>query len=159
MWHVFATERWKHPPLLSQPRNPTTNDWYHELFFILMFLFSQPPFKLLAFLFTLEKIFLLFFHLINIYIYISPSPSSSSSIYAGGLRHNVMHRDIKPDNVLLDASNNPVLCDFSLAKIVDPARACTSLPISAFARTHLTHAHLHTNNVLIACGWVWFKYF
>eukprot|EP00729_Bicosta_minor_P002009 gene2009-32441_t len=39
--------------------------------------------------------------------------------------HNVMHRDIKPDNVLLDASNNPVLCDFSLAKIVDPARACT----------------------------------
>ena len=30
--------------------------------------------------------------------------------------NGIMHRDIKPDNVLLNESMEPVLCDFSLAK-------------------------------------------
>ena len=33
--------------------------------------------------------------------------------------HNVMHRDIKPDNVLLTDEGAPVLTDFSLAKVVE----------------------------------------
>ena len=42
-----------------------------------------------------------------------------------------MHRDIKPDNVLLEELGNPVLCDFSLAKVVDPSKACaTSAPMA-----------------------------
>ena len=35
--------------------------------------------------------------------------------------HNVMHRDIKPDNVLLTDEGAPVLTDFSLAKVVEAA--------------------------------------
>ena len=31
--------------------------------------------------------------------------------------HQVMHRDIKPDNVLLTDEGKPVLTDFSLAKV------------------------------------------
>ena len=31
--------------------------------------------------------------------------------------HQVMHRDIKPDNVLLTDEGQPVLTDFSLAKV------------------------------------------
>jgi serine/threonine protein kinase len=33
---------------------------------------------------------------------------------------NVMHRDIKPDNILLTDANDPIICDFSLAKVVYP---------------------------------------
>ena len=32
--------------------------------------------------------------------------------------NGVMHRDIKPDNILLNSANEPILCDFSLAKFV-----------------------------------------
>ena len=31
-----------------------------------------------------------------------------------------MHRDIKPDNILLNDANDPIICDFSLAKVVYP---------------------------------------
>ena len=39
--------------------------------------------------------------------------------------HNVMHRDVKPDNVLLTDEGAPVLTDFSLAKVVEQARTLT----------------------------------
>jgi len=38
-------------------------------------------------------------------------------------RQGVMHRDIKPDNVLLDESDQPCLTDFSLCKYMEPADA------------------------------------
>jgi serine/threonine protein kinase len=40
--------------------------------------------------------------------------------------HCVMHRDIKPDNVLLTDESLPVLTDFSLAKLVEPASSASS---------------------------------
>ena len=33
--------------------------------------------------------------------------------------NGIMHRDVKPDNVLLNEAMEPILCDFSLAKFVD----------------------------------------
>ncbi len=36
--------------------------------------------------------------------------------------NGIMHRDVKPDNVLLDADLRPVLCDFSLAVFVNQRR-------------------------------------
>lgn len=42
-------------------------------------------------------------------------------IEAVGFLHinGIIHRDIKPANILLDEEDNPVLCDFSLAKVFD----------------------------------------
>jgi serine/threonine protein kinase len=39
--------------------------------------------------------------------------------------NGIMHRDVKPDNVLLDADLRPVLCDFSLAVFVNHSRRGT----------------------------------
>jgi serine/threonine protein kinase len=40
----------------------------------------------------------------------------------GFLHHNmIVHRDIKPGNILLSDSTEPILCDFSLSKIFDDA--------------------------------------
>jgi len=37
----------------------------------------------------------------------------------------IIHRDIKPDNVLFDASNNPYLSDFGVAKLTEAAVSAT----------------------------------
>jgi serine/threonine protein kinase len=37
----------------------------------------------------------------------------------------IIHRDIKPDNVLFDASNNPYLSDFGVAKLTETAVSAT----------------------------------
>ena len=35
------------------------------------------------------------------------------------LKHNLLHRDIKPGNILFNADNEPKLVDFGLARSVD----------------------------------------
>ena len=42
-----------------------------------------------------------------------------------GLKEPMIHRDVKPDNVLLTDEGAPVLTDFSLAKVVEQARTLT----------------------------------
>jgi len=48
--------------------------------------------------------------------------------------HGVMHRDIKPDNILLDDLSVPTLTDFSLAKATETDSATTSAKHAAAAK-------------------------
>ncbi len=43
------------------------------------------------------------------------------------LRHNLLHRDIKPGNILFDSDNEPKLIDFGLARNVDAEAESTTV--------------------------------
>ena len=51
--------------------------------------------------------------------------------------NSIIHRDIKPDNIMMTASNSPVLIDFSLAKVLSPSESETLCT--------------HTGNIGTAC--------
>jgi serine/threonine protein kinase len=56
--------------------------------------------------------------------------------------NDIMHRDIKPDNIMLTADNTPVIIDFSLCKI---------LPLSHTATVDNCDYLTHTGNIGTAC--------
>src|SRR5207302_11317675 len=46
-------------------------------------------------------------------------PVASALDFAHGQRLPVVHRDLKPSNIMFGQSDQPVICDFGLAKLLE----------------------------------------
>jgi len=51
--------------------------------------------------------------------------------------NSIIHRDVKPDNIMMDENDRPILIDFSLCKVLKPQETAT--------------AETHTGNIGTAC--------
>jgi serine/threonine protein kinase len=51
--------------------------------------------------------------------------------------NSIIHRDVKPDNIMMDANNSPILIDFSLCKVLAPMEEVSM--------------ETHTGNIGTAC--------
>ncbi|KAH7718091.1 mkk7 [Aphelenchoides avenae] len=69
-------------------------------------------------------------------------------------KHSVMHRDVKPSNILLDWHGNVKLCDFGIAgQLIDSKAATMSLGCIAYlAASHSSEAVLRITLVHLATG-------
>lgn len=81
--------------------------------------------------------------LIHLTIFVSPI-QTVNALYYLKKEHDVIHRDVKPSNILIDELGNIKLCDFGISgRLVDSKARTRSAGCAAYMAVSLEISHLH----------------